>query len=124
MVFHVQGKLIATNTAAVNEDTRNMIRRAVARHSLTLAITDIHRGNIIIDGTFGFFGKQGTENFRQTLSNFIQDENLHALQLQGQLLITEENETGTIRHQLTISEGQMLHDETLNYSEQPKPMSV
>jgi hypothetical protein len=101
----VQGKLTATNLEAVTTATRETIRRAASRHRLTLAITDIHQGNITIDGVFGYFGKQTAHSFKMTLNGFIQDENIAPLGLQGQLLIAE---NGTL-NQITIHEGNATH---------------
>lgn len=113
MVYQVQGKLSATDIAAVNDDTRHIIRRAAIRHSLTLAITDTHRGNITIDGTFGFFGNQGTTTFLKNLDNFIQDETIAPLGLQGNLLMVEDG----IAHPVNVREGNVFHQHTFETGE-------
>lgn len=105
MTYHVQGKLSPTNLEAVNEDTRHLIRRAAIRHSLTLAITDTHRGSITIDGTFGYFGNQSSSSFKRSLGNFIQDETIAGLGLQGHLMVAEEGTTSPVH----IREGQVFH---------------
>jgi hypothetical protein len=106
MTYHVQGKLTPTNHEAVNEDTRHFIRRAAVKHRLTLAITDTHKGAIFIAGTFGYFGKQTAFSFVTALGDFIQDENIVGLGLQGQLLIAEE---GTVTTPVNVREGVVIH---------------
>lgn len=113
MTYHVQGKLFPTNLEVVNENTRHLIRRAAIRHSLTLAITDTHRGSITIYGTFGHFGNQSSSSFKRSLGNFIQDENIAGLGLQGQLMVAEEGTTSPVN----VREGQVFHQHTFNSSE-------
>lgn len=106
MTYHVQGKLNPTNLETVNEGTRHLIRRAAGKHRLALAITDTHKGSVTIAGTFGYFGKQTAFSFVTALTNFIQDENIVGLGLQGQLLIAEE---GSVTTPITVREGIITH---------------
>ena len=109
MTYHVQGKLSPTNhEAAANENTREVIRRAAIRHSLTLAITDSRRGAITISGTFGFYGNQGARTFIKTLENFIQDETILELGLQGQLMIAEEYPDGLVPTPVKVKDGRVI----------------
>lgn len=111
MTYHVQGKLASTNFEAVNENTREVIRRAAIRHSLTLAITESRRGVITIDGTFGFFGNQGASTFILALENFLQDETIAILGLQGQLLVAEEYPDGMVPYPVKVSKGHVTQQE-------------
>jgi hypothetical protein len=117
MTYHVQGKLSPTNLEAVNEDTRHLIRRAAIRHSLTLAITDIHRGVIRIDGIFGVFGNLGSHTFMRALDNFVQDQTLADLGLQGNLVMTKENNEGSSPSPVSVREGRVFHQHTFDSGE-------
>ena len=116
MTYQVQGKLTSTNLEAVDENTRHLIRRAAIRHSLTLAIADIHRGTIRIDGMFGYFGNQGSSSFKRSLRNFIQDETIAVLGLQGHLMIAEEGITSPVN----VQEGQVFHQHIFESGETRK----
>lgn len=108
MTYHVQGKLTPLNSGAVNENTRELIRRAAIRHQLTFGITDIYKGVITINGSFGFFGK-GADIFLQALNSFVQDKAIVGLDLQGQVLITGESVEDTAYSPITVKEGQVFH---------------
>lgn len=122
LVYHVQGRLSATKVEAVNDNTRNIIREAVIRHSLTLAVTDIHRGAITFDGSFGYFGTLRSDTFLKSLDNFIHDEKIVKLGLQGDILVTDENtENPTMA---TIRDGKVFLSDTVTNGETQELLSM